>query len=240
MVEWNLHWGCERIAGAYPYERFDELSFVGDWLDAADIAVFPEAWRDHGGTGVADKLTDRGWSVLETAFVDLDMSGRPQVAHPGSGTWSLVLASRLPIRRVRDIPLPLTRADPVPRRHAIHAEVDLGSMTIDVVAFHVSSKLWFAAPPIQLRGLQREIRGLGLTRPALLVGDANWWRTTLPLWLPGWTPAVRGATFPAHKPHSQIDQVLVRSGLRAIAAEVAPTAWRSDHRAIRATLQLNP
>jgi endonuclease/exonuclease/phosphatase family metal-dependent hydrolase len=201
--------------------------------------VLPESWRDHGGTGIADRLTDRGWSVLETAFVDLDMAGRPQVAEPGSGTWSLVLASRLPIRHVRDIPLPLTRSDPVPRRHAIHAEVDLGSTTIDVVAFHVSSKLWFAAPPIQLRGLAREVRDLGRTRPAVLVGDANWWRSTLWCWLPGWSSVVRGATFPAHKPHSQIDQVLVRGGLRGVTAEVAPNPWRSDHRAIRATVELH-
>ncbi len=201
--------------------------------------MFPEAWRDHGGVGIADRLRERGWSVLETPFVGLDMTARPVVADPGSGAWSLVLASRLPIRRVRDIPLPLTRADPVPRRHAIHAEVDLGSASIDVVAFHVSSKLWFAAPPIQLRGLAREIQGLGRTRPAVLVGDANWWRSTLRCWLPGWTPTVRGATFPAHKPHSQIDHVLVRGELRAIDSEVASSAWRSDHRAIRATLMLD-
>ncbi len=178
--------------------------------------------------------------MSETAFVGLDMTARPEVADPGTGTWSLAVATRAPHRLVRTIPLPITRADPVPRRHALHVEFEHDGVTVDLVGFHVSSKLWFAAPPIQLRGLARAVRELGRVGPALLVGDANWWRSTLPLWMPGWQSAVRGATFPAAKPHSQIDHVLVRGGVAAIDSEVAPDSWRSDHRAIRATLAITP
>lgn len=236
VVEWNLHWGCERVAGRYPYERFDELEPLAAWLGDADVVVLPEAWRDHGGVGVVDRLGAQGWHTSEVAFVTLDLSGRPDVAHPGTGTWSLALATRAPHRVVREIPLPVTKGDPVPRRHALHVEVEHDGGPFDLVAFHVSSKLWFGAPPIQLRGLARAARDLGRERPALLVGDANWWRTTLPLWLPGWRGTVRGATFPAPRPHSQIDHVLVRGGLESVAAEVGPAA-RSDHRLVRVRLR---
>jgi endonuclease/exonuclease/phosphatase family metal-dependent hydrolase len=209
-----------------------------EWLVDADVVVMPEAWRDHGAAGVVDRLSELGWSTLETEFVNLDMTGRPVVATPGSGMWSLALASKLPMRLVRMIPLPRTYQDPVPRRHAIHVEIDIGSTTVDLVAYHVSSKLWFAAPPAQLLGLRRAVRTLGRARPAILVGDANWWRSTLPVWLPGWRSTVRGATFPAHKPHSQIDHVLVRGGLHMRRGDVAAESWRSDHRAIRTTLSL--
>lgn len=242
IVEWNLHWGCHRVAGAPPgpYTRFDELAALDGWLDDADIVVLPEAWRPHDEVGVVDRLAAAGWTTFETPFVELDMRARPKVASPagsGSGMWTLAVATRLPARLVRTIPLPRTRHDPVPRRHAIHAMVEVAGTEIDFVAYHVSSKLWYAAPPIQLLGLTRSVRGLGRgDRPAVLAGDANWWRSTLPLWLPGWRSTVRGATFPAHKPHSQIDHVLVRGGLRATGGDVAPANWGSDHRAIRTTL----
>jgi endonuclease/exonuclease/phosphatase family metal-dependent hydrolase len=144
------------------------------------------------------------------------------------------------MRLVREIPLPRTYHDPVPRRHALHVELEVGGAVVDLVAFHVSSKLWFGAPPIQLLGLRRAVKGLGRSRPAILAGDANWWRTTLPVWLPGWRPTVRGATYSSRRPHSQIDHVLMRGGVECVAAAVAESPSSSDHLAIRATLRLPP
>jgi endonuclease/exonuclease/phosphatase (EEP) superfamily protein YafD len=48
---------------------------------------------------------------------------------------------------------------------------------------------------------------------------------------------VRGRTWPAGRPHSQIDHILVRPGTEVVEAEVLP-AVGSDHRPVRATLRV--
>ncbi len=207
-------------------------------MSDADVLVLPELWRPHTGTCALDRLRDEhgfGYTV-ETRFVTMAFGDRPVVAHPGEGWWCLAIASRVPLLNVRELPLPRSFGDPVPRRHALHAVLDLGAgKLVDVATFHVSSKLWFGAPIWQLRGLARQVSALGRDRPALLVGDANWWRTLLPSLLPGWRSTVRGATFPAWHPHSQIDHILVR-GAEFVDGDVAASP-HSDHRAIRARLR---
>ena len=56
--------------------------------------------------------------------------------------------------------------------------------------------------------------------------------------MPGWDRPVRGRTYPAPRPHSQIDHVLVRGGIEAVHAEVLP-ATPSDHHPIRTRLRLS-
>jgi endonuclease/exonuclease/phosphatase family metal-dependent hydrolase len=58
------------------------------------------------------------------------------------------------------------------------------------------------------------------------------------LLLPGWRRAVRGRTYPAHRPHSQIDHVLVRDDVSVQWGEVLAET-PSDHRPVRARLRLN-
>lgn len=206
------------------------------WLDA-DVLVLPELFIPHQGPGLLDRLAAIGFgSVACTRFVTLGFGERPHVAHPGEGWWALAVVARQPFGAVREISLPRGVHDPVPLRHALHVEIEVDELVVDLVAFHVSSKLWYLSPPRQLRGLARQLRGLGTSRPALLVGDANWWRSTLPLWLPGWRPAVRGATFTSWRPHSQIDHVLTRGPVEVTSPAVAARSAGSDHRAIRATL----
>ena len=47
--------------------------------------------------------------------------------------------------------------------------------------------------------------------------------------------AVFGRTYPAHRPHSQIDHVLVNAHVEILGGEVLP-ACGSDHRPVRARL----
>ena len=56
--------------------------------------------------------------------------------------------------------------------------------------------------------------------------------------LPGWRRTVRGRTWPAGRPHSQIDHILVRAadGTEVLHSEVLPGVG-SDHRPVRATLR---
>jgi len=84
----------------------------------------------------------------------------------------------------------------------------------------------------------RERRELKVTAANndIVVGDLNMWgpvvrRDTTPL-----RSAVRGRTFPAKRPHSQIDHLLVSSQVEVLRSQVLPEMG-SDHRAIRANLQ---
>src|SRR5262249_19064714 len=124
--------------------------------------------------------------------------------------------------------------DPTPERGALHLELDLPDATVDLVAVHLTSRLPYG-PPVQLRRLLPQLPAPG--RPAVLVGDCNFWGPGVVACLPGWRRAVRGRTWPAHRPHSQIDHVLVRSGAVAIAGEVLPDVG-SDHRPVRATVRV--
>jgi endonuclease/exonuclease/phosphatase family metal-dependent hydrolase len=54
---------------------------------------------------------------------------------------------------------------------------------------------------------------------------------------PGWRRTVRGATYPSHRPHSQIDHVLVNDHLECVEAEVADDR-QSDHRPVRVRLRV--
>ncbi|HEX7521178.1 MAG TPA: hypothetical protein VF441_03870, partial [Acidimicrobiia bacterium] len=55
--------------------------------------------------------------------------------------------------------------------------------------------------------------------------------------LPGWRRPVRGRSWPSHRPHSQIDHVLLGPGIEALDAGVLDDVG-SDHLPIRVTLDL--
>ena len=60
----------------------------------------------------------------------------------------------------------------------------------------------------------------------------NLWGPPLSLLFPGWKRAVKGATWPAWRPHSQTDHVLVNEHVDIIAGRVCTPA--NHHRAVRA------
>ncbi len=245
VLSWNVHWGVAHVRGRPRNEPFDPLAELGDAvLGATDVAVFPEAWRAHDGRSFLDGLAEHGLTnLVETDFTTLRISGagRRRIDEPGEGWWRLAVATRHPIVSDRELPLARTIADAMPRRHARSVRLAIGGKEVDVTAFHVSSKLWFAAPLVQLRSLARVMEAArvdGRDRPAVAVGDGNMWRTCLPIAMPGWRSTTKGATFPSWRPHSQIDHILVRGSVDAVAGTVLPYSPTSDHRAISADLQL--
>jgi endonuclease/exonuclease/phosphatase family metal-dependent hydrolase len=75
---------------------------------------------------------------------------------------------------------------------------------------------------------------------AVLVGDMNTWGPLVHVFIPGWRRAVVGRTWPTWRPHSQIDHILVRgAALRTRRGVVLPHAG-SDHRPVRAELDVLP
>ena len=73
--------------------------------------------------------------------------------------------------------------------------------------------------------------------PAIVAGDFNMWGPGVTVLLRGWRRTVRGATYPAHRPHSQIDHVFLRGGVQALSGEVLPDSG-SDHRPVRVRLRV--
>jgi len=99
---------------------------------------------------------------------------------------------------------------------------------------HTSSKVWRLAPVRHLLNAKRQLTN---GTPQILAGDFNFWGPPVAMLMPGWDRPVRGRTYPSHRPHSQIDHVLVRGGIESIEGEVL-AATPSDHRPARARPRL--
>jgi endonuclease/exonuclease/phosphatase family metal-dependent hydrolase len=203
----------------------------------ADVVVVPEAWRDLSGRGILDSLVDDGYRIEILPFATYQHGVRePSRGHPGEGVWELALCSRLPISARWTIPIGTVRTDPVGLRHALACTVDVNGLPVDIVGVHVSSKLWRLAPVRHLNALRPRLPPAD--RLAVIAGDCNLWGPGVVSVLPGWHRALRGRTFPAVRPHSQIDHILVRANVNVVWGEVLGVT-PSDHRPVRARLRVS-
>jgi endonuclease/exonuclease/phosphatase family metal-dependent hydrolase len=204
----------------------------------ADVLVLQESWwPDEGAAAVdlvaADSSATVHWAWFGRGIVEPwphIISARP---HRACGRIGLAVVSRLPSRLVETIPVGDVPGDPALRRCALHLALDVGGLDLDLIAVHLSSRLPYA-PPIQIRNLRTRLPPPD--RRAVIVGDFNLWGPAVTALLPGWRRAVRGRTWPAHRPHSQIDHVLVRNGVEVVDAAVLDEVG-SDHRPVRVTLR---
>ncbi len=147
VASFNAHWGVGRFGGSRS-EPFDVASAVRSF--DADVVVLAEAWRPHDGECVLDVLAREGWNVEERRFATLRLLPKPEVDDPGDGWWSLAVLSRHRVTERRDIPLARVFHDPASRRAAISVTLDVEGAAVDVVGVHVSSKLWYGGPAVQL------------------------------------------------------------------------------------------
>jgi len=177
-------------------------------------------------------------------------SARFRTAEPGA--WGIAVLSRLPVidHHVVDLGrLPRDRA----RRAALVTRIDgsgsgSGSGTasgagVTVVGTHMSHLSY--GSPVHFRRLSQILDAdpLVAAGPAVLAGDMNLWGPPAGVLFSfsgkrggaRWRRAVRGRTWPAWRPHSQVDHILVRGPLAVEHAEVLPMAG-SDHRPVRARL----
>jgi endonuclease/exonuclease/phosphatase family metal-dependent hydrolase len=203
----------------------------------ADVLVVQEGWwPDYGEAAVDTAAVGRGATVHKAMF------GRG-IVHPWPhyvrdqrtrGRLGIAVVSRLPTRFVANLPIDNVPTDPAPRRCAQHLALDVDGHALDLVTVHLSSRLPYA-PPMQLRRLRRQLPPP--ERRTVIVGDFNLWGPAVTALLPGWRRAIRGRTWPAHRPHSQIDHVLVRDDVEVVDAAVLDEVG-SDHRPVRVTLRL--
>lgn len=215
-------------------EMFDLASAIID-LDA-DVVVVQEAFRPDSGESPLDVVADKlGYEIHEVTFGRARLEPWPQLsASRGTGHVGLAVLSRFPVRRRVELPVRPVLLDPAPARQALHLEVDVHGVPLDVVGVHLTSRLPHG-PPLQLRHLRPRLPHAG--RHAVVAGDFNFWGPGIATLVEGWRQAVRGRTWPAHRPHSQIDHVLVRHGVQVLSGEVLGDVG-SDHRPVRTHLRL--
>ena len=235
VAAFNAHWGIARF-GRFEGVRFDVASVVRTF--DADLIVVPEAWRDANDVGALDALRDDGYHVETMELMRLELRARKRNTDrhgvPRKGAWELAIASRFPVLDRRLIPMGVVANDPAGARNALALRVAIDGTPVEMVGLHTSSKFWRLAPLKHLATLRR---GLPAGGPQILAGDFNFWGPPVGVMMHGWKRPVRGRTWPAHRPHSQIDHVLVRGGIEVLGGEVLAET-PSDHRPIRTRLRL--
>lgn len=257
VATFNVHAGVDGW-GRY----FDVVSACEDI--GADVLVLQETWSPDSRTSFVQELAESaGYQVIEGQLGRGWSLTRDHLPAPGTGSprWSpplmrnvggphlepvrgraepamiergsvrVSLLSKLPLRRHEVIDLPKLPRDRS-RRKALLVEVGPeGKVPLTVVGTHLSHLE--KGSPLQMRVLYRALTDI--SGPIALMGDMNCWGPLLLTMFPGWRRAAFGRTYPAWKPHSQIDHILVRGDLAVRDGEVLALPG-SDHRPVRARL----
>jgi endonuclease/exonuclease/phosphatase family metal-dependent hydrolase len=158
-------------------------------------------------------------------------SARYARAEPGS--WGLAVLSRLPVLDAQILPLPQLSRDRATRA-VVALNVELGPHKVGIAGTHMSHLSHGSA--LHFRAVARMLDGVFGDEPALFAGDMNLWGPPIHAFFGQWRRAVKGKTWPAWRPHSQLDHLLVR-GLEVRASAVWPDSG-SDHRPVWARLAL--
>ena len=146
------------------------------------------------------------------------------------GSLGLAVLSRLPVREHCVVDLARLPRDPA-RRVAIVLSVETDAGLLEVTGTHLGHLSH--GSPLQMRELASLLAPR--TGPGVLLGDFNCWGPPLVAAMRGWRRAVKGRTWPAWRPHSQVDHVLVRNGVEVLSGEVLGDLG-SDHRPVRARI----
>jgi endonuclease/exonuclease/phosphatase family metal-dependent hydrolase len=241
LGSFNLHMG--RGSGGHAAPFYDVVAAAKE-IDT-DVLVLQEAWvpdaEDESGN-VVEIATALGYEVAATFAVaratchdQVRLAGRE--GDVGDGDWQIAVLSRLPVIESRVIPLtPQLPRDPG-RRALVTATIDTGdngrSRPFTVVGTHMpllKDPVWRLRPAIRAALPPTD-------QPAAFAGDMNMWGWCIDRVAPaGWRRAVRGRTYPAHRPHSQTDHILVTPPVEVVESAVIRQVM-SDHRPIRARLR---
>ena len=231
----NLHMGRGADGHAAPF--YDVVTACKE-VDT-DVLVLQEGWVPDDDEGdvlaVADAL---GYQVAGT-FAVARATCHDQVrlvareGDEGDGDWTVAVLSRLPVRSAEVVPVgPQLRRDPG-RRAVVRAVVAVDGSPFTVVGTHMpllKDPVWRLAPAVRA-ALP------GSDDPGAFAGDMNMWGWCADrLAGPGWRRVVRGRTYPAHRPHSQTDHILVNAPVEVVSSEVVRQVM-SDHRPVRARLR---
>jgi endonuclease/exonuclease/phosphatase family metal-dependent hydrolase len=229
IATFNTHWGVT-LAG----RPFDVVG--ASVALEPDVLILQESWRPNGEPGYAATIAAHlGGELHEVPMMSDRNPARPKhlAIPPGpAGDCGLAVISRLPVRARHVFDLGHAPGDAIPRRFGLALTVELpNGRGVTVAGVHASHRLWGSLP--QLERLDTALRDLG--GPTVIAGDCNMWGPPVAAVLRGRRRAVRGRTWPAPRPHSQIDHIWIDRHLRALDGRVGDDVG-SDHRPVRATL----
>lgn len=237
IASYNVQWGRRRRA--LRYEPFDLVAACRR-LDA-DVLVLQESWAPDGEPADHQRVADElGMTVVAEARLArsvIDPEPRvvargPDIDDQGTGGWHLVGLSRLPVREASVERLPHLWFDHADRA-VVGFDVEADGAWLHVRGTHLPHLEYGAH--LATRGLRRTLPPAD--EPGAFIGDMNMWGWTIDRMVPpGWRRVVHGRTWPSHRPHSQIDHLLVTPGVHAVWGEVGPDLG-SDHLPIRARLR---
>jgi endonuclease/exonuclease/phosphatase family metal-dependent hydrolase len=235
LASYNIHWGLGPRGHAFP--PFDVVE-AARRLDP-DVLILQESWAPDDAESTHQQIADAlGMAVVcDTSLARTERGPKPKVVgrathRGGDGGWHLAALSRVPVKAAAVTPLPHLPLDPVDRA-VLAVEVDLGGELLHVRGTHL--------PHLEY-GAHLTTRGLRRTLPpadqcGALIGDMNMWGWNIDRMVPkGWRRVVKGKTWPSHRPHSQIDHLLVTDSVECLWGEVGPHLG-SDHLPIRARLR---
>jgi len=232
LVTFNTHYGLgPPRRGARPYDLAAVLTGL-----AADVMVIQEVWRPDGRRGTVDAFAAAsGYVVHHVATGRATDTGRwPHHDPDGAGTAGTAVLTRVPARPLPSVPVGPTWGDPAPARSLPQVEVTVDDRPLRLVGVHLTSRL-LHGPMLQLRRLARELPPPGI--PTVVAGDCNFWGPpAVALLGDGWRRSVTGRTWPAERPHSQIDHVFVRPADVTVTDPAVLDACGSDHRPVRVQL----
>ncbi|HWE69925.1 MAG TPA: endonuclease/exonuclease/phosphatase family protein [Acidimicrobiales bacterium] len=260
VATFNVHCGVD--GWGRPFDVVAECAALD-----ADVLVMQESWTPAGGgpSTAAVVGLELGYQVHEEELAtgrifpphpaaNHRWGPRPRMAsvvfrldHPRQrrenfdrlhptfslGTFGLAVLTRVPVRHREIIPLGQLKTD-ASRRLAIATTVPVGDGAMTVIGTHMSHLL--QRSPIQYRRLRASLPDPGNVA-AVLTGDMNMWGPPLSVFFRGWRRVIRGRTWPAFRPHSQLDHQLVTRSVSVIDARIGGRTG-SDHLPVRATLAL--
>jgi endonuclease/exonuclease/phosphatase family metal-dependent hydrolase len=226
LASLNLHGG--RRADGTP---FDVAAACRELQ--ADMVVVQEAWWPAGRPDpVAEAARALGHRILRADLVaGTNLRRLGIAADAGRGHWGLAVLTALPVTGYEVADLGPTPGEKMSRTAQLVTVTTPDGTSLRVVNTHLTYRLF---SPVQLVRLTRRLAAG--PAPTVIAGDLNMPGPVSGLAV-GYSPAVNGRTYPAHRPLLQLDQMLISGAVRASDGRVLPPVG-SDHLPIRACLRV--
>jgi endonuclease/exonuclease/phosphatase family metal-dependent hydrolase len=195
----------------------------------ADLLVVQEAWQPAGQPDpVAQAASALGARFIRADLLADTSLGTLNIAPDADrGRWGLAVLTTLPVTGYELVDLGRSGGDPISRAAQLVTVTTPAGEPLRVANTHLTHRYF---SPVQLVRLLRRLAADPV--PTVIAGDLNMPAPVTGLAV-GYSPAVRGRTFPAGRPVVQLDHILAGRGTHARNGQVMPAAG-SDHLPIRA------
>jgi endonuclease/exonuclease/phosphatase family metal-dependent hydrolase len=241
LATFNIHMGID--GWGRPYDVAGQCRALD-----ADVLALQESWTpEDGSPSTAARIAaSTGYDVV--AEVTL-ARGKLFSPHPSAddrerwasadepvdrsstrGQWGMAVLARMPVHDVSVIPLGKLRRDPA-RRALISCVADLDGGPLVILGTHMAHITHGSHAQYRLLGTKLP----PVTTAAVLTGDMNLWGPPVSSYVRGWRRGIIGRTWPALRPHSQLDHMMVTPPVSVLEARIGEFAG-SDHRPVVATL----